>query len=370
MEETTTLPKHRQVFEELRRRIVSGKYAPGEKLPSEAALVNLFGASRITVGRAVRDLREEGLVERRAGSGTYVRGVSPGGMSFGLLIPALGHTHIFEPICQGMAEASEGAGHALLWCNAAPEASVKDRQANSLELCERYIQRRVSGVFFAPFEALDADDDTNERIVAALDAARIPVVLLDRDFVPYPQRSAHDLVGIDNRRTGFMAADHLFGLGHRRVAFLSYPRIPATIYERIAGYREAHFMRDVALDPNRIVQMDAADASAIGAFLKQTKADAFVCANDVTAGHLTHSLIKLGLRVPDDVSVVGIDDIPLAALFPVPLTTVRQPCREIGIAAMSAMRERTKRPGMPTRDILLECRLVERASTASRRSIE
>ena len=89
-------PKYRLVFDELRREIVSGKYQPGQKFPSEAALVDRFGASRITVGRAVRDLRQQGLVERRAGSGTYVRAVQArtggGGFSFGLLIPDLGRT--------------------------------------------------------------------------------------------------------------------------------------------------------------------------------------------------------------------------------------------------------------------------------------
>ena len=70
------------LFVILQRRIVSGQYGPGQKLPSEHSLVEMFGASRITVGRAVRDLSREGLVERRAGSGTYVRGVASGGMSF------------------------------------------------------------------------------------------------------------------------------------------------------------------------------------------------------------------------------------------------------------------------------------------------
>src|SRR5438309_747044 len=83
----------------------TGRWKEGDRLPSEAELVRQFGASRITVGRAVRDLQQAGLVERRAGSGSFVRAArarpSPG-LSFGLLIPDLGETEIFEPICQGM----------------------------------------------------------------------------------------------------------------------------------------------------------------------------------------------------------------------------------------------------------------------------
>src|SRR4051812_42606255 len=87
-------PLHQRIFAELRREITSGKYAPGQQLPSEAALVRRFGASRITVGRAVGDLAREGLLERRAGSGTYVRREPvreiAAGLFFGLLIPELG----------------------------------------------------------------------------------------------------------------------------------------------------------------------------------------------------------------------------------------------------------------------------------------
>src|SRR2546425_13298929 len=85
-------PKYRQVFERLSRDILAGKYKAGQKLPSEAALVRQFGTSRITVGRAVRELKERGLVERIAGSGTYVRErtIGEGGALFGLLIPDLG----------------------------------------------------------------------------------------------------------------------------------------------------------------------------------------------------------------------------------------------------------------------------------------
>ena len=71
--ERTETPKHRQVYRSLEREIRDGRFQEGDRLPSEADLVRQFGASRITVGRAVRDLQRAGLVERRAGSGTYVR---------------------------------------------------------------------------------------------------------------------------------------------------------------------------------------------------------------------------------------------------------------------------------------------------------
>src|SRR5688572_16926787 len=96
-------PKYRQVFDVLRRDIRTGRLKGGDRLPSEAELERQFGASRITVGRAVRDLQSSGLVERRPGAGSFVKDRSaPDALSFGLLIPDLGETEIFEPICQGM----------------------------------------------------------------------------------------------------------------------------------------------------------------------------------------------------------------------------------------------------------------------------
>ena len=96
--------------------IQAGRLKGGDRLPSEAALVRRFGASRITIGRAVRDLQAAGLVDRRAGSGTFVEERAPAaGLSFGLLIPDLGETEIFEPICQGMMASPLAAEHALLW---------------------------------------------------------------------------------------------------------------------------------------------------------------------------------------------------------------------------------------------------------------
>jgi len=104
------------------------------------------------------------------------------------------------------------------------------------------------------------------------------------------------------------------------------------------------------------------DANDLGRMVKKLKPQAIVCANDRTAGQVMHTLIELDYRIPDQVRIVGIDDVQYAALLPVPLTTVQQPCREIGAAAVAAMLERLASPEIPRRDILLDCRLVVRES--------
>src|SRR5256714_5560928 len=209
-----TLRKHRVVYSSRSRDIHSGRWKRGERLPSEAQLVERFHVSRITYGRALRDLQAAGLVDRRAGSGTFVKGAQcAGGCSFGLLIPNREETGIFEPIWEGMMTSPRARGHALVWGSAGAHRPKEER---AWELCVQYIERGVSGVFFAPLELTPAKDEYNRRIVRALDEARIPVGLLDRPLVAYPQAGRHDLIGIDNRRAGHVITEHLLRLGCRR----------------------------------------------------------------------------------------------------------------------------------------------------------
>lgn len=359
---TVQLPKYQQVVEEIKNEILAGRYQSGQKLPSEAALVKRFGASRITVGRALRELRQAGLIQSRPGSGNFVGAAASGeeGLLFGLLIPNLGDTEIFAPICQGMSQAPQAKKNALLWGNIAPDPETKDEQ--TWQLCQQYIAKKVAGVFFAPLERTAAGDQTNQLVISALERAGIPVVLVDRCIFPYPRRSRHDLIGIDHRRAGYMITEHLLKLGCRRIAFVGYSRSAATVTARIGGYRDALFIAGVPVSPDLVQNLDSGHVSEVQSLMGKLKPEAIVCANDRTAGHLMHGLIQMKYRIPEDVRIVGIDDVEYASLLPVPLTTVHQPCKEIGVAAVAAMLERIAAPDMPIRDILLDCSLVIRES--------
>jgi GntR family transcriptional regulator of arabinose operon len=354
-------PKYRQVFDALQREIASGRLKAGDRLPSEAELVRTFKASRITVGRAVRDLQLAGMVARRAGSGTYVKPTgSSGGLSFGLLIPDLGETEIFEPICQGMMASPLAREHALLWGSLTSIGGSKEDRA--WDLCRQYIARRVSGVFFAPVELTASNEEVNRRIARALDDAGIPVVLLDRTVLPYPDRGHHDLVGIDNRRAGYRITEHLLRLKCRRVAFVAVRNAAATVEAREAGYREALHALGAPIQSDFVHRVDPTDVQAVRELMESIRPEAIVCANDWTAARLMRSVLELGYRVPHDVRLVGIDDLEYASLLPVPLTTLRQPTREIGAAAFAAMLDRVARPDAPVRDVLLQTELVVRRS--------
>lgn len=355
------IPKHRRIFETLEAEIRTGRFKRGDRMPSEAELVGRFGASRITVGRAVRDLQLAGLVTRRAGSGTYVSAPrAVGGHSFGLLIPELGETAIFEPIWQGMMASARARDHALIQGSLNGGAGTKEERA--WDLCRQYVDRKVDGVFFAPLELTPGKDEANRRIVRALDEARIPVVLLDRTIGPYPEPGHHDLVGIDNHEAGRTVTEHLLRGGSRRIAFVALPLAAATVDARASGYREALYTWEVPFDRAWEARFDPTSSMAIRLMMEQVHPEAVVCANDWTAAHLMRSLIELGYSVPGDVRIVGIDDVDYAGVLPVPLTSLRQPTRQIGEVALAAMLDRVDGANLPPREILLHGTLVVRES--------
>jgi GntR family transcriptional regulator, arabinose operon transcriptional repressor len=253
----------------------------------------------------------------------------------------------------------------LLWGNSFGGTRPKEQIAE--ELCDQYIKQKVSGVFFAPLELTPAMDEVNRRITSALDRANIPVILLDRCFLPYPSRSKYDLVGIDNRRTGYSSVEHLVRVGARRVAFLGKRLSADTVDARIAGYREAVLAHGLLPNENLVFRCDPSEENQIRSVLDQ-KPDAILCANDLTAAILMQTLIKLGVDIPNEIRVMGIDDVKYANLLPIPLTTQHQPCLEIGRVAMLTMLERVETPDLPVRDISLSCSLVVRKSCGSQSS--
>lgn len=359
------LSKHETIRQAIVEAIASGQYEAGQRLPSESELVKRFGASRPTVNRALRELQLSGVIERRAGSGSYVRADAVArGNVFGLLIPELGRTEIFEPICRGMAEAQHGSHHVLLWGSSLGADAASDLEEQASLACRQLVAKKVSGVFFAPLELTPEKDTINRRIAETLDRAGIAVVLLDRDLVSYPDRSRYDLVGIDNRRAGYAITAHLLKRGCRRIVFLGRPRSAPTVEARISGYREAIADAGAGFEA-RVHRTDPEDREAVESILSKVRPDGFVCANDFTAAHLLKTLNGLGVSVPREVRMAGIDDVKYASLLSVPLTTIHQPCADIGAAAVRTMEERLRHPTLPPQDILLNFRLVVRESCGS-----
>ena len=199
-------------------------------------------------------------------------------------------------------------------------------------------------------------------MVETLERAGIPIILIDRCYLPYPERSSkHDLVGIDNRRAGYRLTRHLLQAGCSRIAFVARPGSAPTVDARIAGMQDALSRESLH---GHVFIGDPADTAEIAQLMRTVRPDGIVCANDRTAGTLMHTFASLQIQAPRDIRMVGFDDV-FADILPVPLTTLRQPCQQIAEAAIRAMLDRLANPEMATRDILLGCELIVRQSCGS-----
>ena len=362
----STKSKHSEISRHLETEIASGKYGEGSRLPSEVQLVKQFDVSRPTVARALRDLEAKNLIERRAGSGTYVRSNNErtaASRILGLLVPGLANTEIFQIICGEIASLARVSEYGLLWGGSTnPRVEIDDSLKHAEEICKQFIERRISGVFFAPAELQSGQREANTHLAESLREAGIPVVLLDRDLMDFPGRSDFDLVGLDNMASGFMVAEHLIKLGCRKPFFVARPFSAATVNARIAGVREAIVRHHIEPPASWIRYGDPADLKFVRSLVAGRQADAFICANDNTAAVLLRTLESQDVRAPRDVRVVGFDDVKYATLVSVPLTTIHQPCRDIAVMAFRTMMERLAEPTLPPRSISLTPRLVVRES--------
>ncbi len=347
-------PKHRAILETLQHEIIAGDFVSG-RLPSEAALCARFAASRPTVARALDGLREHGLIERRAGAGTFLRRLEAlhGGF-FGLIGAGLGHTEVLGPIGAEIARASLPLRYRLIL----GESGTGERHAQ--KLCREFQARGVAGVFLAPLELAERREAVNRRMVGAFRAAGIPVVLIDRDLLEFPERSDLDLVAVDDVRAGFRLASHLLRRGCRSLAFVARPQWPSTTDLRLIGCREAAIRAGVPLLARA---GDPADPAFIAALRRDCRCDGVICSNDQTAALLVR---VLGRAVPTDILVGGFDDVRLAVPSPIPLTTMRIPFMEIGAMAVRTMLMRIREPDLPPRQILLDAQLVVRRSSGVR----
>lgn len=199
----------------------------------------------------------------------------------------------------------------------------------------------------------------NETLVDM--AANIPVVVTGRRL------SAPNLFSIDfdNSEGACLAVRHLHALGHRRVAFISGPLDHPDATQRLQGYREEAKRKDMALDDTLVVYSDYQESGGFRAMNdllnSSVQFSAVIAANDQMAYGARLALHRAGLRVPEDVSLLGFDDLPHSAFTLPPLTSVRQSVYEIGTSAAKAMFDLLNKRNPPSR--LVEAELVVREST-------
>ncbi|MBQ2629664.1 MAG: GntR family transcriptional regulator [Kiritimatiellae bacterium] len=359
------IAKYLQIAKMLQRDILAGKYEHEERFPSEEALVRRFGVSRPTIERALRELKRAGLLQSRAGSGSYLTFAARNATgAIGVIAPDYHKIDFFTDLCDDIAVAARAAGYdTLLGDVSAPDAS--DRGNWAIAVAEAYALRRTAGVLLEPVDLIPGSHEATKKVLDVLAAKNIPAVLIDRDYLPPPQRSRYDLVGIDNAQAGYRLAKHLIEAGARNIRFLTQPNYASTIRGRIQGVAQAVIDAGLEWRNNHIIETSPSDTAAFRRLMRgKDRPDAFVCRNDPLAATLLQTLAALKLNVPEKVRVAGFDDAKIAKLLNPPLTTIRQPVKRLAETAVASLLQRIRNPNLAPRAILLDAQMVVRQSSA------
>ena len=359
--------KGKNIGEVLRAEIVSGKYDVTRKLPSDRMLMRRFSVARATVQAAMRDLLDKKLVERRPGYGTFLADLAEtkAAQKFAMIVPDA-YYPFYARICRGIEDAAKKRGWTILTA-ALGSGSMRERALRAVEFSEVCIREKVSGVFFQPLQFLRDGEKMNRGILKLFKAAGIPVVLLDSDFVAPPSRSEYDLVGVDNTGIGYALAKHVIAAGAKKIMYFSNPLPAPTSLKRGTGVGIAVTEAGLPWKRESVFFADPANTRAAArVFAGRNRPDAIIAVNDFIALQLLKTLKAIGKRVPEDVLLAGVNGDPLSEEAVPPLTTVVQPCHEIGATAVSLMFERLANPDLLPREVFLSAKLVERESTSGK----
>jgi len=373
----------------LRGRIQAGIYPSGEPLPPERELAVTFGASRRTVRVAVEQLAVDGLLTIRPKCRPVVASA-------------------FQPPVADERSPDLSAARVtskktlvtsrlvalVMWHGIPSESGVTAQQLIFWGMNEALAKAGYHGVFLDLGDAIGSDEDNAVREAARLQyaidnefggvvfysyafghnrelvrevARRMPLVLIDRMLNGIDA----DYVGVDNRLAVQMATRHLIDLGHRRLVYITKNEPINPVLERQEGFIRA--IRDAfGTDTQECILIRPLNNDApwpLFETLMQVPAEqrptGIVCVNDLEAATIVRRLAKINLSVPEDVSVVGFDNIISTLPNGVGLTTIAQPFGEIGSAAAASLLKRLREPASPTAYVELPAQLLVRDSATA-----
>lgn len=322
------------------------------------------GVSVTTVSHVVNDTRHVSAKGReRVEEAIRELGYVPNAMArslksnttstLGMLIPNSSNPY-FAEIVRIVEDRCFGAGYTLVLCNTDDEPH---RQSVYLQVLA---ERRIDGLIVVSTGA--GDDDS---LVTQLHGLRIPTVLVDREIAD----PACDLVETAHMQGGLLAVRHLLSLGHKRIACIGGPVGVMPSEQRIEGWRMA--LAEAGATPHADALLWRGGFASQGGYeamhailrTEQAPSAVFVC-NDLMAIGALRAAHESGVHVPDDLSIVGFDDIELSAYTSPPLTTVAQPKERIGALAVDMLLERVGGKRRDARKVVLQPELRVRASTA------
>jgi LacI family transcriptional regulator len=273
--------------------------------------------------------------------------------TLGVLLPNSANPYLAE-VLLGVEAACFDHGYNVIFGNA------NEDPKRELAYLEVLLSKQVDGIVLISTGRFRESLEMIERY-------EVPVVMVDRS----PDEVDTDTIISDNEGGGFLATEYLLSLGHRRIGCITGPRLLTPTNTRLEGYWQALAAAGVAPDESLIVEGDFLHEGGYSACqalmsLPHPPTAMFVC-NDLMAIGALRAIHDAGLRVPDNISVIGYDGIPLGAYVVPRLTTIAQAGHETGRASIDILIERIRKPDMPLRNAVFPVTLVQRDSCASAR---
>lgn len=272
--------------------------------------------------------------------------------TIGLVIPDIANP-FFPELARGAEDKASEAGYSIIYCNTDDDLDKEDRYINMLA------EKMVDGIVFT-------HSARRSGKMEAIDRGTIPVILIDRDI---ESSNVKGKVLVDNLEGAYKGVKHLIDRGYKKIAFIIGALISNTAKDRHAGYRKALEESGLKYDPNYVKAGQYKSEwgfIAIKQLLEEgIDFDAVFCGNDLIAISVIRALKNQGIRIPQDVAVLGFDDIYMASVVEPPLTTVKQPNYEMGYKAVELLLEVLEAPNKELENgrIILNTELIVRSST-------
>ncbi len=340
-----------EIYSELLEQLQSPVFKVGDEIPSASKLAEKFSVSRPTVHKALRQLQDDGVIESRVGSGSFLvkKPVNENEVPlFGLIFPLIRMEGFFGNIVESIAEHSKTFNFRLLVGGAVPQGSI---DLGSLEhMADSYIEQNVDGVFLAPVELAQDSAERNAIILKKLSDAGIPVVVIDSATEGFPENLSHDVVSIDNYRAGYTLADYMLQDGSKRIDFCTMPHSGRTVNLRWKGIQSALLDHGIQADMDWYHVVTEEDE--LGTKLKENGSSNIICSNDYVAARVQRILQQNKFSIPEDFRIAGFDGSKIAQEVYPSLTTIVQPCEEIAIIAIQTMLARLQFKDKPNTQIL------------------
>lgn len=315
--------KYEVIVDYIHKKIEEGSLKPGDRMPSENALKARFSLSRETVRHAMATLENEGIILRVRGSGTYIKKRRIDDSNRIAVVTTYVDNYIFPPIIKGIEEVLTECGYVMQL------SFTNNRFDRERQVLEEIIEKDdVAGIIIEP--AMSALPNPNKDLYERIVNRGVSIIFINADYKGIDIPS----ISLDDELAGYEATKYLIDKGHRKIGAL-LKMDDSQGHLRFAGFRKAMSERNVPVKDEAILwydTVDGADFYKLKTRMKERFEDctAVLCYNDLAAENLVKIMTDAGKNIPEDLSIIGIDDSVTAMLSPVKLTSYRHPADELG----------------------------------------